>query len=218
MNAGLTHDDTSMKVSHFSRIKRWILLQRDLYGIEYCDKLFKIEEKIAKLSVQEKEKERKRLSKPVVNEFFNWVNKTLEEKIIANNKLKKALTYAQNQQKELSEFLNDGNIPLSNNLAERCIRPFAVHRKNWLFADTIPGAKANATFYSLIESAKINKLNIYKYLNYLLEELPQKDYLNEEVLEEYLPWSEKLPVDIRNYSEEYEKLKVEDEWAKKLIE
>ena len=185
--------------------------------MEYCDKLFEIERKIAKFSVQEKEKERKKLSKPVVDEFFEWVNKTLTEKIIVNKKLKKALTYAQNQQKELREFLNDGNIPLSNNLAERCIRAFAVHRKNFLFADTIPGAKANATFYSLIESAKINKLNIYKYLNYLLEELPQKDYLDNKILKNYLPWSEKLPGDIRNYSEEYEELKIEDEWTKKLI-
>ena len=185
--------------------------------MEYCDKLFEIERKIAKFSVQEKEKERKKLSKPIMDEFFKWINKTLEEKIIVNKKLKKALTYAQNQQKELSEFLNDGNIPISNNLAERCIRPFAIHRKNWMFADSIPGAKANATFYSLIESAKINKLNIYKYINYLLEKLPQEDYLNKEVLESYLPWSEKLPQEIRNYSEEYEELKFDDEWAKKLI-
>ena len=61
------------------------------------------------------------------------------------------------------------------------------------------------------------KLKIYKYLIYLLEELPQEEYLDNEILEKYLPWSEKLPADIRNYSEEYEELKIEDEWAKKLI-
>ena len=216
MNAGHTHDDIFMRVSHCLVIKRWTHLQQDLYGIEYCDKLFKIEEQIAELNVQEKKEERQKHSKPIVDKFFNWVNKTLKEKIIANKKLKKALIYAQNQQKELSEFLNDGNIPLSNNVAERSIRPFAIHRKNWMFADTIAGAKANATFYSIIESAKVNKLNIYKYLKYLLEELPQKEYLNEEVLKDYLPWSEKLPADIRNYSEEYEELKVYDEWVKKL--
>lgn len=198
-------------------IKKWILLRQGLSGVQYCDKLFEIERQIAKLSVPKKQKERNKLSKPIVDEFFKWISKTLKEKIIVNKKLKKALIYAQNQRKELSEFLNDGNIPLSNSLAERCIRPFAIHRKNWLFADTIPGAKANATFYSLIESAKMNKLNIYKYINYLLEELPQKDCLNSEVLKDYLPWSEKLPTDIRNYSEEYEELKIEDEWVKKLI-
>ena len=51
----------------------------------------------------------------------------------------------------------------------------------------------------------------------MLEEFTQKDYLDNKILEDYLPWSEKLPADIRNYSEEYEELKIEDEWAKKLI-
>ena len=157
--------------------------------------------------MEEKEKKRQKLSKPIIEEFFEWVNTTLTEKIIVNKKLKKALVYAQNQKRELSEFLNDGRIPLSNNIAERSIRPFATHRKNWLFADTVAGAKANATFYSLIESAKINKLNIYKYINYLLDNLPQEEFLNEESLKKYLPWSEELPTDIRNYEGEYEELK-----------
>ena len=193
---------------HFSVIKKWILLAQALLGVEYCDKLFKIEEKIAKFSMEEKEKKRQELSKPIIEEFFEWVNTTLTEKIIVNNKLKKALVYAQNQKKELTEFLNDGRIPLSNNIAERAIRPFAIHRKNWLFADTVEGAKANATFYSLIESAKINNLNIYKYISYLLENLPQEDFLNENALKKYLPWSKELPEDIRNYTGEYEELKI----------
>ena len=142
-------------------------------GVIYCDKLFEIERQIAELSVQEKKDKREELSKSILKEFFTWVNTTLNTKIVVNNKLKKSLVYAQNQQKELSEFLNDGRIPLSNSLAERAIRPFAVHRKNWLFADTPDGAKANATMYSLIESAKLNKLKIYNYMKYLLEELPQ---------------------------------------------
>ena len=177
-------------------------------GVEYCNKLFKIEEEIASLSDEKKQKERQERSKPIVDEFFSWVNTTLNTKIVVNNKLKKALVYAQNQEKELSEFINDGRIPLSNSIAERSIRPFAVHRKNWLFADTQAGAKANATYYSLIESAKINKLNIYKYMNYLLESLPQYENLSEEVLKKYLPWSEDLPEDVRNYVGDYEELKV----------
>ena len=177
-------------------------------GVTYCDKLFEIERQIAELSVQEKKDKREELSKPVLKEFFTWVNTTLNTKIVVNNKLKKSLVYAQNQQKELSEFLNDGRIPLSNSLAERAIRPFAVHRKNWLFADTPDGAKANATMYSLIESAKINKLKIYNYMKYLLEELPQLENLNDDSLEKYLPWSKELPDDVRNYVGEYEELKV----------
>ena len=180
-------------------------------GVAYCDRLFKIEQEIALLSEEEKLKERQKKSKPIVEEFFNWVNLTMSEKIVVNKKLKNALTYASNQQKELSEFLNDGKIPLTNSLAERAIRPFAVHRKNWLFADSVDGAKANAIMYSLIESAKINNLNIYGYINYLLSELPQIENINEQsVLEKYLPWSKELPKDILSFQGTYEDLRIDE--------
>ena len=134
------------------------------------------------------------------------------QKYITNKKLLKALNYVQNQKQELSEFLNDGRIPLTNSRAERAIRPFAVHRKNWLFADSVAGAKANAVYYSIIESAKINNLNIYKYINYLLDELPQLDgYFSEKQLEKYLPWSDVLPDEIRNYDCEYKETEINEE-------
>lgn len=179
-------------------------------GLTYCDELFKIEREIALLSVEEKVNKRQEKSKPVLEKFFSWVKEALDNKVIVNKKLKEALTYAINQQKELSEFLNDGRIPLTNSLAERAIRPFAVHRKNWLFADSVEGAKANAVYYSLIETAKINNLNIEKYIKYLLEEIPQLDNpCDEKELEKYLPWSKDLPKEILNFQGTYEELKVE---------
>lgn len=97
----------------------------------------------------------------------------------------------------------------TNSRAERAIRPFAVHRKNWLFADTVACANANAVYYSLIESAKLNNLNIYKYLNYLLDSLPQLDGLQtEENLEKFLPWSDELPNDVRNFNGEYKEMEL----------
>ena len=187
-------------------------LKTDTYGyigLTYCNKLFKIEEKIANLSVAEKKEKRQILSKPIIEEFYNWVNSVMDSKRILNKKLEKALTYVTNQRKGLTEFLNDGRIPISNNLVETSIRPFAIHRKNWLFADTIAGAKANATMYTIIETAKINKLNISKYINYLLEELPQLEDINDEKeLAKYLPWSEELPEEIRNYEGEYKELMI----------
>ena len=90
--------------------------------------------------------------------------------------------------------MNDGRIPLTTNLVERSIRPFAVHRRAWLFADTPAGAVCNAVMYSLVESAGINNLNIFKYFEYLLTELPQLDNLSDEnQLKQYLPWSDFLP-------------------------
>ena len=133
------------------------------------------------------------------------------EKYITNKKLKDALVYVTNQRENLSKFVNDGKIPIDNSRAERTIRPFAVHRKNWLFADTVAGAKANAVWYSIIESAKVNNLNINKYILYLLSILSQLEGEQEEdSLEKYLPWSEDLPEEVRNYVGEYEELKVSE--------
>ena len=145
-------------------------LKKDTYGYigkSYCDKLFKIEREIAILSVPEKAKERQKRSKPVLDEFFLWAKNVKAKNIIISDKLSKALTYAINQEKELSEFINDGRIPLSNNRAEQNLRLLTIGRKNFLFCDSIAGAKATAVMYSIIESAKMNKLDIYKYLKYL---------------------------------------------------
>ena len=181
-------------------------------GVTYCDKLFEIEREIALFEDAKKQQKREEQSKPILEEFFRWVQDTLDTKIIINSKLKKALTYAINQKKELSIFVTDGRIPLTNSLAERAIRPFAVHRKNWLFADSVSGAQANAVYYTLIESAKVNNLNIEKYIQYLLEEISQLEQsYDENVLEKYLPWSKELPKDILNYQGTYEELNLNKE-------
>ena len=102
--------------------------------------------------------------------------------------------YTENQKKYLETFLEDGRLPISNNLCEASIRPFATGRRAWLFADSPKGATANAVLYTLVESARANELDVYEYLNYLLTEIPNSDYLQQpEVLEKYLPWSQELP-------------------------
>ena len=186
--------------------------------VQIIDEIFKqdreIEEALENVLDQEewikrKYELRKEKIAPVLEKLYEKVY-LLNEKTIVNKKLSDAVTYAINQEKELREFLNDGRIPLTNSKCERAIRPFAVHRKNWLFADTPEGAEANAIYYSLIETAKLNKLNIYKYINYLLEELPQiEGEQKDEEIEKYLPWSDKLPEDIKNYDEDYKELKFE---------
>ena len=172
-------------------------------GVEYCDKLFKIEREIANFSVPEKLEKRNEKSKPLTKEFFEWLENCSKKEII-NKKLKKAVTYAINQKKELQKFLEDGNIPLSNSLVERRIRPFAVHRKNWLFSDSPAGAEASGVIYSLVESAKQNDLDVWKYFEYLFKNLPQLNIIDEnnDSLKDYLPWSKKLPSEIRKANTE----------------
>ena len=91
-----------------------------------------------------------------------------------------------------SNYLLDGRLEISNNRAENAIRPFTIGRKNWLFAVTPKGASASAAIYSLVESAKANGLEIYKYFNYILTLMPGMDWHNHPgLLEKLLPWSEK---------------------------
>ena len=85
-------------------------------------------------------------------------------------------------------YLEDGQCSLSNNLSENAIRPFTVGRKNWLFSETPKGATASAQVYTMVEMAKTNELNIYKYLTYLLEHRPSAEMSDDE-LERFAPWS-----------------------------
>ncbi len=73
----------------------------------------------------------------------------------------------------LCTYLEDGRCSFSNNLSENAIRPFTVGRKNWLFCDTPNGAQASAIVYTMVEMAKANGVNVYHYLTYLLEKLPE---------------------------------------------
>ena len=95
-------------------------------------------------------------------------------------------------------FLDDPAIPLDNNIAEQAIRPFCVGRNNWKLIDTTNGANASAIIYSIVETAKANDLNIYKYLKYLLTEIPQHmDDTGTGFIEYLLPWSKTLPPECR---------------------
>ena len=102
--------------------------------------------------------------------------------------MEKALTYIQNRRSDMMTYLEDGRCSFCNNLSEIEVKPVALGRKNYLFSDTTAGADASAVIYSLVETAKANGLNMYHYLWYLLEELPQTD-LSEEAFEKYLPWN-----------------------------
>ena len=89
----------------------------------------------------------------------------------------------------MENYLLDGRCSLSNNAAENAIRPFTVGRKNWLFSDTPKGAKASAAIYSLVETAKANGLNVYAYLQHLLQYMPGSEWQRyPEELDTLMPW------------------------------
>ena len=75
------------------------------------------------------------------------------------------MSYALNHWSKLMVYCADGHLNISNAAAENAIHPFTVGRRNRLFADAPKGAKASATYYSLIESAKTNGLEPFEYLS-----------------------------------------------------
>ena len=86
--------------------------------------------------------------------------------------LGKAIAYTLNQWDKLVRYIEDGGLLPDNNMAENAIRPFVVGRKNWLFSGNPKGAKASASLYSLVETAKANNLEPYRYLRFIFEKLP----------------------------------------------
>ena len=169
-------------------------------GRGYIDLLFKVEDEIRSLSPEEKKQKRQEASRPILDAFWSWVEET-SALHTTNTKLTEALTYATNQKKYLETFMEDGRLPISNNLCEANIKPFATARRAWLFADTPKGATANAVLYTLVESARINELDVFAYLKYLLTEMPNNQHLEHpEIIDDYLPWSTSLPEECKlNY-------------------
>ena len=158
-------------------------------GRAYCDKLFKLERKWKELTPKERKKNRLIYSVPVLDAFFAWSEKTFTNQDL----LKKALNYTLNHKKYFTNFLLDGSVPLSNNLSEIAVKPVAILRKNSLFSDSPAGAEASAIIFSIINTAAANNLDAYKYLEYIFCQLPNINFAsNNSVLEEYLPWAEKV--------------------------
>lgn len=94
-----------------------------------------------------------------------------------------------NNEVALMRFLDDGKIEIDNNAAERAMRSIAVGRKNWLFAGSDRGGDTAAAMYSLIETAKLNNINPWKYLQKVLGTI--QDH-NSTKIAELLPWNLKL--------------------------
>ena len=159
--------------------------------------IYKADEAYKDKTTQERYNGRHEKVKPLVEAYFAWVREQ-EPATILSEKTRDGLKYSLNQEEYLKVFLEDGRIPIDNSATERAIRPFTVGRANWHIIDTVHGAEASAMVYSLVETAKANKLKIYEYLKHLLTEIPKHmDDTSLDFLEDLLPWSENLPEECR---------------------
>ena len=181
-------------------------------GVAYCDELFRLERKFAELSPEDRFKERGKLSAPIFSEFYKWAESL---PALPKTLLGQAVGYALSQKEYLKRYLEDGRLEISNNRAERSIKPFVIGRKNWLFSNTPGGATASAIYYSLIATAKENGLNPFEYLRWILGNMPnlgRSGYVDR--VADLLPGSTAIPKEVYSLSQdkkEEEKLPWEDD-------
>jgi transposase len=165
-------------------------------GLNFCNQLFAIERELHDATPEERYEIRLKRSRPVMDAFLAWLNYQ-SPRVLPKSAFGQAISYCRNQWDKLEAFLKDGRLELDNNRGERSIKPFVIGRKNWLFSNTPKGAKASATIYSIIETAKENGLNPFSYLQYLFEELPNLDIKEQDTIDKLLPWSSALPLKCR---------------------
>ena len=155
-------------------------------GLAYCTLLFEIEQGLAELPPAERYEQRLKQAKPVLDAMLAWAN---TRAAAPKSALGKAFTYLKEQWPYLLNYLKDGRLELSNNRAERSIKPFVIDRKNFLFANTPGGAKGSAVIFTLIQTAIENNLDPFRYLTWLMGTAADVDLSQPETVQQLLPWN-----------------------------
>jgi transposase len=139
--------------------------------VALISKLYQVERAARNKSAREREVIRQKKAAPILDKIKTWLDEKVT-KVLPKSPLGTAITYTLNLWPRLITYLEDGCIEIDNNKVENAIRPFVIGRKGWLFSGSPRGAHASATLYTLVETAKANKLEPWAYLNYLFEKLP----------------------------------------------
>ena len=160
-------------------------------GLAYINRLFDLERQFADKGPMDRHKARSEKSVPVAEELYGWAK---DANALPNSLAGRAIHYLVEQRPYLMRVFEDGRLELSNNRSERSIKSFVIGRKNWLFSNTPRGADASAVVFSIIETAKENRLSVYEYLKYLFEQLPNARSSD---IENLMPWSESLPMHVK---------------------
>jgi len=157
--------------------------------VALISKLYQIERTARDQGAQEREAIRQKKAAPILDTIKTWLDEKAT-KVLPKSPLGTAITYTLNLWPRLTIYLEDGHIEIDNNKVENAIRPFVIGRKGWLFSGSPRGAHASASLYTLVETAKANKLEPWAYLNYLFEKLPLAK--SEQALLDLLPQNLKM--------------------------
>lgn len=156
------------------------------------DAVFHADSAFDGMSAEERQAGRDAVLRPMMEQFLSWVRAQIP-KAAPGLELHKALLYAEKYWPYAMNACDDGRLALSNNVAERGIKPFVIGRKNWLFSDTPRGARASAAIYSVVTTARMNGVAPRAYVEWLLAELPNAGELTDATVDRFMPWSPEVP-------------------------
>ncbi|MHC3377933.1 IS66 family transposase [Ligilactobacillus equi] len=169
-------------------------------------KVFHAEKQLDYKTAEEKVVARNKIVKPLLDDFYEFISQVNTP----SGQLKNAIKYSFDQRSRLEEIFRIGGMPLSNNEVEQCIRPTTLGRKNSLFSKSYEGAQANAVYYTLVQTAKLNNLDAYKYLKYVLEQLELRKKPD---VDAYLPWSDEVQAKCKAHSPADDDMQLENKEA-----
>ncbi len=147
-------------------------------AVKLLSRVFHKENNLRYKTPAEKKTQRRKLVKPLLDAFYSFA--------YPMHKLKDAVKNALKLKDRVYQIFEIGELPLSNNSVEQSIRPSTIIRKNSLFAKSTVGAEANAIFYTIVQTAKLNNLDVFKYLKLIFEAYTRSQNLD---LKAYLPWN-----------------------------
>lgn len=137
-------------------------------------------------------KRRQKEVKPLFDEFLVWLE-SVKDRNAGRYAMNNAINYTLNNQQGLTEFLNYGYVPASNNETEQVVRPFVKNRNRCKFYVSPQGADASAKIYSMVITAIENRVQPYMYFMYIFERMKDMDLSDKESLKELLPYNPSLP-------------------------
>lgn len=142
-------------------------------ALRYIRLLYDIESEVRDLEPDLRCRIRQENAVPVMDRLHAWMI-AQRDHVPEGSAISRALDYSLKRWAALSRYLEDGAVPIDNNWAENQIRPWALGRKNWLFAGSLRRGKRAAATMSLIQSARLNGHDPYAYLNDVLTRVPSQ--------------------------------------------
>jgi transposase len=145
--------------------------RRAHHALAFVARLYQVESDAKELSSADRCAVRQERSRPILEEFRAWLDAEREQ-VLPKSPAGTALRYTENQWEALNRYLDDGDLSIDNNVAERGMKTPALGRKNWLFVASRAGGHRAALLMSLVASAKANQVEPWAWLREVFARLP----------------------------------------------